>query len=903
MSYDCTMSTPILAAKHYAPLFRPDTVLRPRLMERLDEGMRSRLILVSAPAGFGKTTAVSEWTTGCSRLESGVRAAWLSLDEADSDPARFLAYLVAALQTVAADVGQAVLGMLESPEPPRVESMLTALLNEIATLPHHVVLVLDDYHLVDSGPVDEALAFLLEHLPPQLHLVVATREDPRLPLARWRARGQLTELRAADLRFTPSEAAEFLNRVMGLDLSAEDIAALETRTEGWIAGLQLAALSIQGRPDAAGFIQAFTGSNRFVLDYLVEEVLQRQPDDARSFLLQTSILDTLCGALCDAVTGHMHGAAALERLERDNLFVVPLDDERRWYRYHHLFADVLQAHLLEQQLDQVPALHRRASEWYEANGARSDAIRHALAARDFDWAADLIERAGPSVVTASQTALWLDWAKSLPDELIRARPVLSVWHAYALLGSGDLEAAEARLTDAERWLEPGRSEATIPADEAELRSLLATIAVARAYRAHSLGDVPGTVKHAQRVLELLPEGDNPRRLQGIALIAMTHWASGDLEAADRQFVDYSQRLLAAGNTADAISAMTVLPDIRPAMGRLRGAIDALTRLLLVVDQGEPLLPEAADLYRGLGELVLEQGDLATAAAHLLRSKELGEQGEMPIWRWRWRVAQARLLEAAGDMEGALGLLDEAERLFVRTPLPDARPLAAMKARIWAAQGRVPEALEWARERGLSVDDDLSYLHEFEHVTLARVFIAQGEQEGAASAVHDALALLGRLLTAAEQGGRTGSAIEILALQALAHQAHGDTPLALKSLERALALAEPEGYVQAFVNQGPPMAHLLEEAASRGLAPDSARRLLAAFLSTGSDRAQTLLSDRETEVLQLIAAGLTNREIAERLYLSLYTVKAHARSIYDKLDAHSRTQAVARARELGILPLL
>jgi LuxR family maltose regulon positive regulatory protein len=898
------MSTSILDTKLYVPPPPPSAVVRSRLIERLDEGLHGKLTLVSASAGSGKTTLVSAWTRGCQRP-----AAWLSLDEGDSAPARFLEYVVAALRTVAPDVGESALGMLQSPQPPPTESVLTALLNEIATLPQGVVLVLDDYHLVESEPVDEALAFLLEHLPPQLHLVIATREDPRLPLARWRARGQLAELRAADLRFTASEAAEFLNRVMSLDLSADDITALEARTEGWIAGLQLAALSLQGRPDAARFIQSFTGSDRFVLDYLVEEVLQRQPKRARSFLLQTAILDTLCGPLCDAVTGQKHGKGILERLERDNLFVVPLDDQRQWYRYHHLFADVLQVHLLEEQPDVLPALHRRASEWYEDNGSRPDAIRHALHANDFEWAAELIEREGPLVVTASQTAIWLEWATALPEELVCSRPVLSVWHAYALLGRGEIEAAEARLNDAERWLDPGRGQATVPVDEAELRSLLATIAVARAYRAHSLGDVPGTLKHAQRVLELLPEDDNPRRQQAIALIGMTHWASGDLEAADRLFVDYSQRLLAAGNIPDAVSAMTVLPEIRPVLGRLRAATDALTRLLqVVVDQGEPLPPEAADLYRGLGELVLERGELASAAAHLLRSKELGEQGEMPVWRWRWHVAQARLLEAAGDPEGALGMLDEAERLFIRTPLPDARPFAALKAGIRAAQGRVTAALEWARERRLSVDDDLSYLNEFEHVTLARVLILQGEREGAAGAIHDALRLLSRLLEAAEQGGRMGSAIEILALQALAHQAHGDTPLALGVLERALSLAETEGYVQVFANQGLPMARLLQEAVSRGVAPDSARRLLAAFPPGGPGNthpsvAKELLSDREVEVLRHIAAGLTNSEIAARLYLSPYTVKAHTRSIYDKLDAHSRTQAVARARELGVLPLI
>ncbi len=832
------MSTPILATKLAIPPSRPSVVVRPRLIDRLDEGVRGRLTLVSAPAGFGKTTIISEWAAGLRRVQPEVRPAWLSLDEGDSDPARFLASLVAALRTVAADVGEGVVDMLQSPQPPPIEALLTALLNEIATLSHDVVLVLDDYHVVDSEPVDQALAFLLEHLPPQMHLVIATREDPHLPLARWRARGQLTELRAADLRFTPAEAAEFLSRVMSLDLSANDIIALEARTEGWIAGLQVAALSLRGRSDAASFIQGFTGSHRFVLDYLVEEVLERQPARTRSFLLQTAMLDKLCGSLCDAVTGQEHSKGMLERLERDNLFVVPLDDGRQWYRYHHLFADVLQAYLLEEQPDQLPALHRRASEWYEENGSRPDAIRHALCAMDFGWAADLIELAWPLVEeSGSQTATWLNWAGALPDELIRARPVLSVSYAYALLGRGEIEAAEARLTDAERWLKTpdeadGQSASqAVVVDEEQLRSLLATIAVARAYYAHSLGDVPGTVMHAQRVLELLPEGERLRRGQATALMGMTYWASGDLEAADRVFVDYSMRLLAAGNIPDAISAASVLPEVRPALGRLRDASDALMRLLqVVVDQGEPLPPDTADLYRGLGELDLERGDLAAATEHLLRSKEIGEQGELPVWRWRWCVAQARLNEAEGDLEGALSLLDEAQRLFIRTPLPDVRPILARKARIRAAQGRVAEALQWAHARGLSVDDDLSYLHEFEHLTLARVLIARYESERAAGAVHDAVRLLERLLHAAEAGGRGGSVIQILALLARAHQAQGNTAAALAPLERALPLAEAEGYVRVFVDEGPPMARLLQLAASRATAPDSARRLLAAFPS-------------------------------------------------------------------------
>ena len=442
------MSTSVLATKLYVPLPRPKVVFRLRLVARLDEGLYHKLTLISAPAGFGKTTLVSEWVVSAERP-----VAWLSLDEGDNDLARFLAYLVAALQTVMADMGEGLLAMLRSPQPPSIETMLTALLNEIAATPNHFILVLDDYHILDAQSIDQALTFLLEHLPPQMHMVIATREDPQLPLARLRVQGQLTELRAADLRFTPSEAAEFLNQVMGLNLSAEAIAALETRTEGWIAGLQMAALSMQGRSDTASFIRAFTGSHRFVLDYLVEEVLQRQPEHVRSFLLQTAVLDRLSGSLCDAVTGREDGRGVLETLERGNLFVIPLDDRRQWYRYHHLFADVLQARLMEEWPGQVSALHRRASVWYEQNGLPSDAIRHALAAEDFERAADLIELAGPMVEESSQTATWLGWVRALPDELIHIRPVLSVWYAYALLGRGELEAAEARLTDAEQCLE------------------------------------------------------------------------------------------------------------------------------------------------------------------------------------------------------------------------------------------------------------------------------------------------------------------------------------------------------------------------------------------------------------------------------------------------------------------
>ncbi len=900
------MSTTILATKLYIPPPRPKIVLRPRLIEQLNEGLSSgcKLTLISASAGFGKTTLVSEWVASCEQP-----VAWLSLDEGDNGPARFLTYLVAALQTIMANIGEGVLGALQSPQPPPIESILTALINEITTIPDNFILVLDDYHIIDSKPVDNAIAFLLEHLPPQMHLVITTREDPPLPLARLRARSQLTELRAADLRFTPAEAAEFLNQAMSLQLSTEDIAALEVRTEGWITGLQLAALalqgslSMQGHPDTSRFIQSFTGSHRFVLDYLVEEVLQRQTEHIRSFLLQTAILDRLSSPLCDAVTGQEDGRGMLEALERGNLFVIPLDDQRQWYRYHHLFAEVLLAHLREAQPDRVSTLHRRASEWYEQNGLRPDAIRHALAAKDFEGAAGLIELAGPTTEDGSiQSVTWLGWVKRLPEELIRARPVLNVWYAYALLGSGDLEAAESRFKDVERWLESADtmkvqletpSVEMVVVDKKQFKSLPATIAIGRAYIALALGNIPDTVRYASRVLELT-EADPFRYSQASMMLGLTYWASGDLEAAERVFAEYTMKLRTAGNIPDAIDTSVVLADIRLALGHLHEAIHTLEQLLqFVMDQGEPIPLNAADLHRELSKLHLEQGNLEAAAQHLQRSKELGEKAQSPVSRYRLCIDQARLKTAQGDLEGALALLDEAQRLYIRSPLPDFCPISAMKARIWVAQGKLTKAQGWVREQGLSVDDAPSYLREFEHVTLARLLIAPHQNDPKVGSVYEAFALLERLLQAAEEGKRMGSVIEILALLALAHAAQGNITPALASMERALTLAEPEGYVRIFLDEGKPMAELLKRAGKNK----------SSFLEKQVISSQPLiepLSENELEVLRLLKTELSGPEIARQRMVSLSTIRTHTQHIYAKLGVNNRRAAVRRAEELGLL---
>lgn len=915
------MSFPILATKLFIPAPRTNIVRRPRLIARLNAGLAAghRLTLVSTPAGFGKTTLVANWLAGARHPDTAVRSldagsryrcAWLSLDAADNDPLRFLAHLAATFETIKPGIGAAALAALQPRQPPQIDIILTALLNEITTVSADMVLVLDDYHVIDAQPVDRALAFLVEHQPPRLHLVIASREDPPLPLARLRARNQLTELRAADLRFTPAEAADFLNHLMGLNLSDGDIAALESRTEGWIAGLQLAALSLQGRDDTAGFIQAFTGSHRFVLDFLVEEVLLRQPDEVRDFLLQTALLDRFCASLCNALTEREDSRAMLDILEHANLFLVPLDDTRQWYRYHHLFADMLRAYVRESHAAPIPALHRRASAWFERHDLPAEAIRHALAAEDFAHAANLIERVWLAMDLSYQSAAWLDWARALPDQLIRNRPVLSVGYAWALLNLGELETSEARLRDAERWLElaEAASDAMVVVDEAEFRALPASIAAARAYRALALGDIAGTRQYARQTLALVGDQESIHRIQAIALLGMAEYAAGDLPAAEREFLTFQSLMWQAGDLANAIGITFILADIKQVQGRLHEAVKLYRQALqLAASRGAPAFLGACDLHRGLSELLCEQGDLAEATQQLHIARQLGEQAALTGWPQRLCVAQAWLKEAEGDLAGALNLLDAAERQYVRNPLPE-RPIAALKARAWLRQGRLNEALAWAREQNLSPDDSLSYAREFEHLTLARALIARFAAERAAADIHAALGLLGRLLQAAEAGGRNGSALDILLLQALAYQAHGDPPRALAALERALALAEPQGYTRTIVAEGAAMRQMLGELARRRAHPsrDYAVRLLAAFDQPASAPEPPSshpmlepLSERELDVLRLLRSELSGPEIARQLIVSLNTLRTHTKSIFSKLGVNSRRAAVRRAEELDL----
>lgn len=950
------MPAPVLATKLYIPTPRPNRVARPRLTRRLNEGPHHvpGVTLIAAPAGFGKTTLVSEWVENLRMTLDGLGVdtdkesqivdwvAWVSLDEGDNDLIRFMTHLVAALRTIAPNVGQGLLDLLHTsaPQPSLAESILTGLLNEIAqswdnasTLPASAspgfVLILDDYHVIHAKPVDVALTFLIEHMPPQLHVVIATREDPALPLARLRARGQLTELRAADLRFTSAEAAEFLNQVMGLRLSVADVAALEERTEGWIAGLQLAALSMQRHHDVHGFIEAFAGDNRYIVDYLVEEVLQRQPEPTRRFLLQTAILDRLNGPLCEAVTDESGGRAQLEALERGNFFVIPLDDKRHWYRYHHLFAEVLKVFLLTEQPDQIATLHRRASKWYERNGSATEAIHHALAAEDFERAADLIELAVPTMRRSRQETSLLGWFKALPDELFHWRPVLSVWYAGVLLQNGEIKGVEVRLRDAERWLDTTpdtHAQPEAPAvetgsepdqkmvvmDATEFRRLPGAIAVYRAGQALARGDVTETIICARQALDLTAEADHLWRGAATALLGLAYWTNGDLEAAHRMYADGMAHLQIDGNIADAIGGAIALADIRLAQGRLHDAMRTYQQALqLAMVRGAPTLRGTADMYVGMSELYRERNDLHAATQHLLRSKEQGEHTGFPQNPYRWRVAMARLRETLGDLDGALDLLNEAERVFVSDLFPNVRPIAARKTRVLIAQGRLAEALGWAREQNLSARDDLSFLREFEHVTLARVLLAQYKSDRAHRSILEATGLLERLLQAAEGGERTASVIEILVLQALAHQVQGNISAALVPLGRALRLAEPEDYVRLFVDEGRAMAQLLRAAATDRVMLNYTVKLLGAFQDepprskdvaplSGPQLLIEPLSQRELEVLRLLKTELSGPEIARELVIALSTVRTHTKGIYSKLNVNSRPMAVKRAVELGLI---
>jgi LuxR family maltose regulon positive regulatory protein len=884
------MSTPILATKLYIPPPRPKVVPRPRLLERLNEGLHRKLTLIAAPAGFGKTTLVSEWIAGCDRP-----VAWLSLDDGDNDPTRFLTYLVAALRTIVPNIGEGVMVVLQSPAPapPPAESILTTLLNEITTIPDNFVLVLDDYHVIDAKRVDSALTFLLEHLPPQMRLVIATREDPQLPLARLRARDQLTELRVTDLRFTPSEADGFL-QAMGLNLSAEDIAALETRTEGWIAGLQLAAISMQGHKDTTGFVKSFTGSHHFVMDYLVEEVLQQQSESVQTFLLRTSILDRLCGPLCEAVLldASVSGQETLEYLEHANLFIVPLDNERRWYRYHHLFADLLR-HRLHQSVasstgdegDGVAELHIRASQWYEDNNLDIEAFHHAAAANDIERAERLIDGRGIPLHFRGAVAAIINWLGSLPTAVMNARPSLWWRHAAMLLVNGQTTGVEEKLNAAEAALQgTGADDNT--------RSFIGQIAAARATLALTRYDAETMLVQSRRALEYLHPKHGTLRANANWTLGFAYLLQGDRAAARQALTEAISLSQAVGDIFTTILATIGLGQVQEVENQLYQAAETYRHVLQLA--GDQPLQVIGEAHLGLARVLYEWNDLEAAEQHGRQSLDLARQYDRVIDRFIiHEVFLARLKLAQGDVDGAAAILAQASQ-SARQPnfahrLPE---VAAAQVLTLLRQGNLAAAAHLAQTHTLLLSQ-------------ARVHLAQGDTSAAMS-------VLEPLRQQMEAKGWEDERLKVMVLQATALHAHGEKDKAVQLLGDALALAEPGGFIRIFVDEGIPMARLLAEATAHGIMPEYTGKLMSAFEAEKQRSAgespplppsQPLieqLSQRELEVLQLIAQGLSNSEISERLFLALDTVKGHNRKIFDKLQVQRRTEAVARARELGLL---
>lgn len=878
------METPLLQTKLYIPPVRPNLVPRLRLIKRLNAGLHRKLTLVSAPAGYGKTTLVSEWLRGTDRP-----CAWLSLDESDNDPARFLTYLVAALQTIDAQQQTAA-----QPPPGRVS--ITTLINDIAATARPFVLVLDDYHAIVEPDIHEMTSFLLEYQPPQMHLVITTRRDPPLALSRLRARGHATEIRADDLRFTDGEAEAFLRQTMALKLTADETATLTARTEGWVAGLQLAAVSIQGQTDRAAFVQTFAGSEQYVLDYLGEQVLQRQPEHIQSFLLRTAILDRLAGPLCDAVldVGEATSQETLEHLERSNLFTIPLDRERRWYRYHCLFGDLLRQRLQKTCPQQTPELHRRAATWYERNGPVERAVAHWLAAQEFANAAQLVERFSWQKRVHGELNTLLGWLAALPGDVVRARPRLGISYAEILIHVGKPDAASAYLQDAEQVLAAGMDVVSQP----ERDDLLGQASAFRAITALHRGETSRAMTLAQQALALLPPGDSYARGLVQYVSGSVHLANGQLDQARQALHQAVATAHAVGHAYLAIGAMCARARVHSAQGHLGEAIATYQQTIMAAaGRGFGHKPVMGIVHARLGEALYALDDLDGAAKHIEKGRQLAEQGGISATAYQAYRVQAQVRQARGDGNGALAavrrVIETAHQLGAPHFLHHAR---AFEALIHLRLGQLQAAARWARSYPRAPRDLGGPERRFVTLTLARVRLAQGDPASALALLRD----LRRGVGAEELGERL---VETLVLEALAQDALDKTRDALETLKRALSLAEAEGYARVFLDEGQTMVTLLQRAVPVASVSPYAGKLLSAFppfVRQTPTRLLNPLTPRELEVLHLVAQGASNRTIAETLIVTTGTVKTHVSRIMGKLDVRNRTEAVARARELGIL---
>ncbi len=906
----------LLASKFYFPPHRPDLVPRPGLLENLDAGLRGKLTLVSAPAGFGKTTVVSEWLRSCGRP-----AAWLSVDKNDNDLSRFLIYLIAALRHIDAEIGNDVQAALEETLSPHIEILLTRLISEIEKFPDKSIIVLDDYHLINSKQVHDAINFLIEFLPPAIHMVISGRTDPPLPISRLRVRGDVNEIRTPQLRFTKGEMATYLNDLLGFDLSAEGIAALETRTEGWIASLKLAALSMQGRDDWQEFITKFSGSNRYIIDYLVDEVMARQPEEVQTFLRRTSILERFCAPLCEYVIDDPGASNVLDYIERANLCLIPLDDHREWYRYHHLFADFLNQKLREIEPERITELHLRASQWYKDAGLADEAIQHALMAGDLGGATRLVDGIAIDLVVRREPNKLLKLVAQLPYELYKSYPMLCTIHAFALVFTGQLD-----------MVEPALALAEANHDNAGVAPNHGYITTVRAYLANHEGDLLKATKLTEQALDELqsaPANQMTLIFQGSAVIwsGVNNRHLGNLDKAKQLFVEAAEINQKAGNYYAALASFEQQAQLAVMRGQLHQAVELYEDgLKLAQDwmdaEGKPRgsLIAAAGPQLGLGVVLYQLNDLEGANIHLQRSANLYELGELPKRVDAYTIL-ALLKLASGDIESSIELLNKAiameetitDQSVDTTDLPSRVRLRILLSRAKPGMDYLlASAIRRMDAFGLTPNDEVDfsspsgYPCEYNYSDLAYLLIAQNQAS-------EALPLLTRLLQAAIEMGRHGDEIRYLVMIAMGHHALGDWQTALDFLGHALTQAEPEGYVRLFVDEGQPMMDLLQIAISQNVAPDYASKLLPAFpkyvlkpIPIEQERkfnAEVLaepLSERELEVIRLMADGYKYREIAERLVVSINTVRFHTRNVYGKLSANNRTQAISRAKELSLL---
>jgi len=904
------MAPGLLSTKLFIPPPRPDIVPRHHLSERLNEGVTRKLTIICAPAGFGKTTLLSEWVGSC-----GTPIAWLSLDKGDNDLARFLAYIVAAIQTIEPSICETVLAMTQAPQVPPIEFLLTEMINEVAGISQDFVLILDDYHVIDDQAIQSALAFLIAYLPPKMHLIIASRSDPFLPLSRLRADGQMTELRTDDLRFSTQEAVAYLNQVMALTLDGDDVIALKTRTEGWIAGLHLAALSLQGKRETSEFITAFAGDDRYIVDYLVDEVLEQRPKGTRDFLVHTSILDQMNGSLCDAVTGLDGGQNVLEKLDQANLFIEPLDNQRRWYRYHHLFADLL-LHRLERTKtsQEINSLHQRASQWYEENNHLVEAVDHAMKAGDHENAIRLITENGAEMLMGSQHYSLLRWQAELPPDLLASQPKLCMVLTWACVATGSQKEAESYLqmieralgADMEALISDGEEQKTL---DAPIRAALLEVAVVRAELAIEKGNIADALKLSNLVLSSLEEDEesyffNPPKDSLMVvnfILGLIHKITGEFRLSYEELTKAAILGQEQGNVHIVAGAYGRVVSVQVTLGHLQQGVQTCqTGLKLLNEMDGEHSPISGLLKAELGNLLYEQNDLENAQKQIQEAIAVAKpwgflEAFVPAY-----TGLARLRVAQGDFGGAFAALDELAEHGKSNPVMVSPVVELFRAKLWVARGQVQNATQWAQDNDIPSDGEISNSRLDEYLILARILIAQDQLD-------QTVDLLSRMVDMTEKAALKGETIEILVLLALAFQAKGKNDSALSSLERALILAEPEGYVRTFVDEGESMVKLLRQAASRDFTTEYIERLLGEFeheaFEKQSASAQTLtepLSERELEVLHLLKTELSGPEIASELSIALTTMRFHTRNIYSKLNVNNRRRAIHKAEELNLI---